>query len=296
MAKFIEVNIGDVFYRWTVIGDSFKKNGVYYNRCRCSCGTEKDVQKRLLTSPTSPSKSCGCLQREVASEIKTKIPIGSKFSKLTILEDLGINGGRRWVKCSCDCGEVTNSRWDLVQDGNTRSCGCLQTQSVVMVNTTHGKSKSREHSIWTGMKQRCSNPNDKAYKLYGGRGISYDPRWETFEVFYEDMGDCPEVFSLDRIDTDGNYTKENCRWADATTQIHNQRKVSTMKGKTPTSKYIGVSFESGRGKWVARLYKHGKKLLFKRFDTEEEAAKAYDEASEKHYGTRPNEDFGYLII
>jgi len=82
---------------------------------------------------------------------------------------------------------------------------------------------SRTYKTWICMRQRCSNKNATNYSYYGGRGITYDPRWEKFEAFLLDMGERPEGLSIDRINNDGNYCKSNCRWADATTQANNQR-------------------------------------------------------------------------
>ncbi len=88
---------------------------------------------------------------------------------------------------------------------------------------THGMAGTRVHNSWRDMKSRCSNPNAPNWKYYGGRGVSYDPRWETFEGFYADMGDRPAGATLDRIDPEGDYTPENCRWATPRQQRANQR-------------------------------------------------------------------------
>lgn len=77
---------------------------------------------------------------------------------------------------------------------------------------------------WSGMKQRCKNPKDPSSKRYGGRGISFDPRWEVFENFLSDMGERPKGTTLDRIDNDKDYSKENCRWATSTQQMNNTSK------------------------------------------------------------------------
>lgn len=113
--------------------------------------------------------------------------------------------------------------------------------------------QSREYHSWNSMKNRCNNPNLKEYKNYGGRGISYDPRWEDFREFYKDMGKRPEGTTLDRIDVDKNYCKENCRWATREQQQHNLRihkKIDvgiTFDEKHPTCKYqAGINFKNKR--------------------------------------------------
>jgi hypothetical protein len=91
-------------------------------------------------------------------------------------------------------------------------------------NLRHGLSDSQTHKSWAGMKERCNNASRHAYHNYGGRGISYDARWESFDAFLADMGQCPKDFSLDRFpDTNGNYEKSNCRWASDKEQARNTR-------------------------------------------------------------------------
>lgn len=113
--------------------------------------------------------------------------------------------------------------------------------------------QGREYHSWNSMKNRCNNPNLKEYKNYGGRGISYDKNWENFEGFFQDMGYRPEGTTLDRIDVDKDYCKENCRWATKEEQQRNQRIHKRLDvgiiydSKHPTCKYeVGISYKNKR--------------------------------------------------
>lgn len=94
----------------------------------------------------------------------------------------------------------------------------------------HGYTGTRTHAIWCGMKARCKNPNVKCFKNYGGRGISYCPEWENFEVFLKDMGEAPAGLSLDRIDVNKGYSPDNCKWSTNSEQARNRR-VSNNTGE-----------------------------------------------------------------
>ena len=123
-------------------------------------------------------------------------------------------------ECTCDCGGIINIRVDALKSGNTSSCGCV----VNPGNTQHGYYGSPTHRSWTSMKNRCTNANYHEFHYYGGRGITVCDRWlESFENFLEDMGERPEGRTLDRIDGDLGYFKENCRWATLQEQSQNRK-------------------------------------------------------------------------
>lgn len=106
------------------------------------------------------------------------------------------------------------------------------------MNKTHGMSNSRPYRIWQGILYRCTNESSKDYKRYGLKGISYDPRWQNFEAFWEEMkSEYKENLTLDRIDNTKGYTKENCRWVDMKKQCNNRKNnlVLEYKGEKLTA-------------------------------------------------------------
>lgn len=129
-----------------------------------------------------------------------------------------------------DCGNIKEIHIQSVNSGNTKSCGCIKRKMIITRNTLHGKSttkrvKSPEYECWQGMKRRCFNKNNGEYKRYGERGIRVCDNWKNnFKQFYTDMGSRPtKDHSIDRIDVNGDYCKENCRWATIEEQNRNKR-------------------------------------------------------------------------
>ena len=153
---------------------------------------------------------------------KIKDITGKKFERLLVIEIAENKKGRiKWL-CRCDCGNNIIVPGCQLKNGHTKSCGCYEKEQTKIRMTTHGLSKTKTYGIWLSMRRRCTDPKNKNYHNYGGRGISYDPKWNTFEGFYEDMGESNGL-TLDRIDVNGNYEKFNCRWVSYKVQNNNRR-------------------------------------------------------------------------
>ena len=143
------------------------------------------------------------------------------------------------VLCSCDCGNEVTVRESALRSGNTKSCGCLHREvaaETCLSRVAHGLKGIPEYRTWGHIIQRCTNPNNKAWHHYGGRGIRVCDRWRnSIDAFLEDMGRRPgPEYSIDRIDNDGNYEPGNCRWATKKVQQRNKRdnRLITCRGRT----------------------------------------------------------------
>jgi hypothetical protein len=157
---------------------------------------------------------------------------GFQFGSLTVLQ-LGKSHGNGavWL-CQCKCGTQKEIRASDMVQGSVHSCGCEHQKRIAKANITHGKTKTRTYKLWQAMRNRCNRINQD----YSCRGITYDERWNSFEKFYLDMGEVPDGMSLDRIDFNGNYNKDNCRWATREQQANNTRAsiVLDWQGKKQT--------------------------------------------------------------
>lgn len=192
-----------------------------YWRCKCDCGNEKTLSKTNLLK----TKNCGC-NKDHRKTRKVSL-IGQRFGRLVVISEENKKNGIYRI-CKCDCGKIVSTKTvGLNRKNSTNSCGCFQKEKTGNASRIHGYSKkgfSIEYSSWLNMRQGCYLKSHNRYEKYGSRGIKVCDRWlSSFEFFLEDMGSVPsKKHSLDRIDVNGDYCKENCRWASQYVQQGNR--------------------------------------------------------------------------
>lgn len=188
---------------------------------------------------------------------------GDVFGRLTLIKAsvIRVSGAKTW-ECICSCGEKKIVALKSLVAGRTKSCGCLKRDTTGALKKKHGATGTPEYAIWKSMKQRCCNPNNKAFPNYGGRGIDISPEWlESFAAFISDMGHRPHVDStLERMDNYKGYSKENCIWASRAAQLENRRNTILVirEGKSFSPKglatFLGRTTDSIRSE-LRRKYR-----------------------------------------
>ena len=188
---------------------------------------------------------------------------GQRFGRLVAISRAPSIKGRSAYTCCCDCGTVKIIPAAYLRHGGTSSCGCLRRETSAKTGKTRRSSSSRRNNPlyhrYHTMRQRCQNPKNPSFKNYGGRGITICDAWSDFDTFLSDMGEPPtKDHTVDRIDNDGPYSPQNCRWALPSEQLRNQRRSIhiTCHGKTLHAKdwaaRLGISYQS-----ITKAYRQG---------------------------------------
>lgn len=221
-----------------------------FYKCICDCGKETKASGTKLRN--NKTKSCGCLLRDI-HESSSSNWVGKKFNRLTILKSYNKEKYKdREFLCVCDCGNKKITTIASLKKGSTKSCGCLRKEKMSKAMTTYGLSSNDLYREWQSIKTRCTNPNSKAYKRYGKRGIDISDEWKNNpEKFISDIinniGERPEGKTLDRIDNNKGYSITNVKWSTPLEQAHNREH----------KKYWGIELKNK--KYRVFLTRDGKK-------------------------------------
>jgi hypothetical protein len=275
---------GQRFGRWLVTGRAGRtaKSQATWT-CVCDCGEIRAVAGSDLRNGSSTS----CGKHQVKLNLKNLQ--GQRFGKLVVVSREGNTrtGACTW-RCMCDCGNVKVVTGFHLRRRSVVSCGLHKEGQARIRFTRHGqitrRGRTGAYESWAHMIERCSNPNVKCWKDYGGRGISVCESWKNFENFYADMHDRPTGLTIERVDVNGNYEPGNCVWDDKFRQAQNHR--------IHTGNKTGVKGVAAAGKhrYRAGIGAFGKKIFLGYFPRTEEGlarARAVRELAEELYWGYP---------
>lgn len=232
------------------------KNKSYRFYCKCDCG--KIIKVKATALKDGIVKSCGC---EFGKD-----RIGLRFGRL-VIEDIVVENKHTYCICKCDCGSYTKKLFSVIKRGDIKSCGCLGKEVYSKGTPIHGLYYTRLYKIYSGMKNRCCCKTDYHYKNYGNRGIEICDEWlgkNGFINFYNwaMANGYKDDLSIDRIDNNGNYCPENCRWATMKEQQNNTRynHILYYKGEKMTLSQASDKFNLSTSTIWHRVKKYGNNL------------------------------------
>lgn len=202
--------------------------------------------------------------------------VGMRFGKLKVVEqveDYTLKTGANYAKwlCKCDCGNKKKIMGHSLKRGDTKSCGCLQSELFKKMTTVHSLVSNPLYKVWQGMKERCYNANTLFYKDYGGRGITVCGEWIADPRAFIEWGfasNYKKGLQIDRINNDGSYNPNNCHFVTAQENAVNRRKPSNN-----TSGYVGISLHKRSNKWMTKLVNKNKIHYLGSYRNKKEALK-----------------------
>ena len=216
---------------------------------------------------------------------------GQRFGRLTALYTVPNNNYRTRWHCVCDCGNTKDVLQQNLVNGHVRSCGCLHVERSMekiavlnesMQRESHHETKTRLYHIWINMKSRCFDENSTTFHRYGGRGITVCREWASSFLSFREWATAngySDELSIDRINVDGNYCPENCRWVSGSIQQFNKRKP-----RRNTSGHVGVSWNKKSGKWYSYITKDYVMHFLGSFDSLDDAIAARKAAEYQYFG------------
>lgn len=250
------------------------KYDAWFLNVLCGCGDTFILRKDLFTSKTKTT----CNKCVRVPDLK-----GKCFGTLEVISYAGIKRGQSFWNCLCSCGVQKTIRAKTLP--TIKTCGCISGRFTVGSQVTHGLSLSSTYKIWSGMIQRATNKDYERSEDYVNRGISVSDDWKTFENFLADMGERPKGLTLERVDNNASYSKENCKWETRCRQQSNRRVAKTSTGR------IGVTHCLRTGKYTVKIKVDKRSHWLGRHTTFEKACEVIEEAELRLLGYSRKEGF-----